>query len=361
MCGCGIDERQSYEVVMMMPVTMDELARQSGYSKATVSRALNDDPRVRESTRKLIQALAAKHNYRPHAVASNLARRQTKIIGMLIPRAPRTVADPFFLEFLHGVNETLFMSGYSLLVPQVHPDREQAAIEQLIHQHRVDGLILTEPRLEDARVTLLQQVAVPFVFLGSTVEPDVYWVDGANEAGAHAAVQHLVQLGHRRIAVIAGEPGLISTKNRMGGYERALQDAGVVPQPHWVIHSNYTREGALEAVCRWLDSRDSQGITAIFACNDTMAIGALQALKRRGRRVPEDISLVGFDGIEAASYVDPPLTTVQQPIFRLGRVVSSQLLQLLRGTTPAEKHIVVPLELVIRDSSGQQKSNINEG
>ncbi len=351
----------SFEAVMMMPITMDKLAKQSGYSKATVSRALNDDPRVKKATRQLIKDLAAKYNYRPHAVASNLARRQTRIIGLLIPRAPRTVADPFFLEFLHGVNGTLFNSGYSLLVPQVSPDHEQQAIEQLIHEHRVDGLILTEPRIKDDRIAALQQESIPYVFLGSTVEPDVFWVDGANEAGAYAATHHLVELGHRQIAVITGEPGLISTKNRMNGYRRALKEVGVEQERHWTIQSDYTREGALEAVCRWLDSRDSQGITAIFSCNDTMAIGALQALKRRQRRVPEDIALVGFDGIEAASYVDPTLTTVQQPIFKLGRTVGSQLLQLLRGEVPAEQQMILPLELVVRDSSVPRKINANEG
>ncbi len=341
-----------------MTVTMKQLADECGFSKATVSRALNNDSRVKDDTRRYIQEMAQRYNYRPHTVASNLAKRQTRIVGMLMPQAPRGAADPFFLEFLQGINETLFHSGYSLLIPQVPLQYMQQALDQMIYEHRVDGVILTEPTQKDERMPRLQQEGIPFVLLGRTSQPDVYWVDGENRQGARKAVEHLLDMGHRRIGVIEGEANQVATANRVRGYEEALQDAGVNPHGDWRLNADYTRQGAYDAVSRWLDQRGHRRVTALFACNDLMAIGALQAMKDFGLRVPDDMGLVGFDGIEASSCVDPSLTTVQQPILQLGRTASSQLLQLLQGQCPAHRQIALPVSLVVRESSGAPRQSL---
>ncbi|MGI6160300.1 MAG: LacI family DNA-binding transcriptional regulator, partial [Limnochordia bacterium] len=222
-------------------ITMAELARKCGYSKATVSRALADDPRVKPETKALIWDMAERYNYRPHQVASNLAKRRTKTIGLLFPSAPRTIADPFFLEYLHGVSETLFEQGFSLLIPQVKQQRVTETIEQLIAHRRVDGVILTEPRLEDERIHLLQESNVPFVFLGSTVNEDVSWVDGDNRGGICQGVCALGALGHRRIAVITGEEGLVSAKKRFLGYQDGLAALGLELNRDLVWPGDFTR------------------------------------------------------------------------------------------------------------------------
>ena len=329
-----------------MKITMAELARKCGYSKATVSRALADDPRVKPETKAFILELAAHYNYQPHMVASNLAKRRTKTIGLMFPKAPRTIADPFFLEYLHGVSETLFEQGFSLLIPQVHRQRIRETIAQLVAQSRVDGIIFTEPLLEDPRIELLRESGVPFAFLGSTVHQGVSWVDGDNRAGAFEAVRTLGFLGHEHIAVITGEPGLVSTEKRLTGYHDGLAFLGIEPREDLIWQGDFTRQGGYDAVRSHLPQIRSGVVTAIFACNDLMAIGGIQALTEAGLEIPAQISLIGFDGIEVGQYLTPPLTTVQQPIFRLGQEVSRVLLgQIQNSGDPVQ--ITLPVKIML--------------
>ena len=338
-----------------MKITMAELARKCGFSKATVSRALADDPRVKPETKAYIQEMAQKYNYEPHVVASNLARRRTKTIGLLFPKAPRTIADPFFLEYLHGVSETLFEHGYSLLIPQVKQDRVADTIRQITNHGRVDGVILTEPKIEDERIELLKKSKVPFVFLGSTVCEEVSWVDGDNVSGAYQAVQTLAGLGHKKIAIITGEDGLVSTSNRFSGYKKAMNEFNLPIQSEWIWEGDFTREGGLRAVKKHLQEHDHVQVTAIFASNDLMAIGAIQALKEAGYRIPHDISVIGFDGIEVGKYLSPPLTTVQQPIYRLGQKVSQVLVEQIENGGEAIQ-IELPVQVVnVTNTIGQPR------
>lgn len=326
-------------------ITMAELAKKCGFSKATVSRALAGDPRVKPETRAVILEMADRFNYRPHAVASNLARRRTQTIGLLFPSAPRTIADPFFLEYLNGVSETLFEHGFSLLIPQVRQQRVRETIEELVAHRRVDGIILTEPRLEDERIALLKQSKVPFVFLGSTIDADVSWVDGDNRGGICQGVQALGALGHMRIAVILGEQGLVSTEKRFLGYQDGLASLGLELDWSLVWQGDFTRQGGYQAVVDHLKQIQAGEVTAIMACNDLMAIGAIQALKEAGLRVPEEVSVMGFDGIEVGKYLSPPLTTVQQPVYLLGKEVARVLLGLIseeHGTV----HRTLPVSIV---------------
>ncbi|NLM39484.1 MAG: LacI family transcriptional regulator [Firmicutes bacterium] len=329
----------------MKKISMAEIARKCGVSKATVSRALADDPRVKPETKAYIKEVARRYNYRPHAVASNLARGRSKTIGMMLPAAPRTIADPFFLEYLNGVSTVLFEHGYSMLLPQVSPNDVQETITSLSAQGRVDGVVLTEPRLDDPRIEFLKNSRIPFVFLGSTNAPDVSWVDGDNIGGAYSAVQELYRLGHRRIAIITGEEGLVSTANRCRGYEHAMADLGLAVDPDLVWHGDFTREGAYRVVRERLMADGGMNATAIFASNDLMAIGAIQALHEAGLRVPEDVSVIGFDGVEVGKYLTPPLTTVQQPIHELGRQVAYTLLGLLEEGKRC-RQITLPVRLV---------------
>lgn len=343
--GCYVTLQDVLERGETVTITMAELAKKCGFSKATVSRALADDPRVKPETKAYIQEMAKKYNYEPHVVASNLARRRTKTIGLMFPKAPRTIADPFFLEYLHGVSETLFEHGYSLLIPQVKQARVTDTIRQITTHNRVDGIILTEPKLEDERITLLQERGVPFVFLGSTVCENVSWVDGDNVSGAYEAVRELVKLGHEEIAIITGEEGLVSTRNRFAGYEKAMEDFNLPINPDWIWEGDFTREGGFRAVRQQLEEHGSIQVTAIFASNDLMAIGAIQALREVGYEIPQDISVIGFDGIEVGQYLSPPLTTVQQPIYHLGQQVSQVLVeQIENGGEPVQ--IKLPVQVV---------------
>ncbi|MEC9488421.1 MAG: LacI family DNA-binding transcriptional regulator [Halanaerobium sp.] len=328
-----------------MRITMDDLARMSGYSKATISRALNDDPRVKEETKREIKRLARKFRYHPHTVASNLARQQSRIVGLVFPQSPRSISDPFFLEFIKGVTETLAMAGFSILVPPMEREGFGSVLERLIYQHRVDGVILTEPKVADDRIDFLQENEVPFVFLGSTLEEGVLWVDGDNVRGAYLATRHLLGLGHRRIAILLGEEQLVSAGKRYQGYRQALLEAGIEPQEELAIKGDFTFEAGYQLVKDMLAEGIFPDCTAVFASNDLMAIGAMRAFREAGKRVPEDYSLVGFDGIELTRYVDPRLTTIQQPIHLLGREVSKKLLTYLEDNHVEEEQTLIPLEL----------------
>jgi LacI family transcriptional regulator len=328
-----------------MKITMAELAKKCGYSKATVSRALADDPRVKPETKALILEVAKQYNYQPHTVASNLAKRRTKTIGLMFPKAPRTIADPFFLEYLHGVSETLFEYGFSLLVPQVRRQRVTETIAQLVAHSRVDGIILTEPLIEDSRIELLRESGVPFAFLGSTVHPEVSWVDGDNRGGAYEAIRTLGALGHKRIAVITGEPGLVSTEKRLAGYQDGLAALGLEPQADLFWRGDFTRQGGYDAVRDHLEHIKTGVVTAIFACNDLMAIGGIQALTEAGLQIPSQVSIMGFDGIEVGQYLSPPLTTVQQPVFRLGQEVARVLLEQIENNEEPIQ-ITLPVKLI---------------
>ncbi len=333
-----------------MKITMAELAKKCGYSKATVSRALADDPRVKPETKAYIRETAEKYNYQPHMVASNLARRRTKTIGLMFPKAPRTIADPFFLEYLQGVSETLFESGYSLLIPQVQQQRVNDTLSQLIAHARVDGIILTEPRVEDERIDLLKESGVPFVFLGSTVCNEVSWVDGDNRGGAKAAVLTLGDLGHSRIAIITGEAGLVSTNKRLLGYEQALEELQIERDDRLIWPGDFTHLGGYAAVQEHLDLIAQGEVTAIFASNDLMAIGAMQALREAGYEIPEQVSVMGFDGIEVGKYLSPPLTTVQQPVYRLGKEVARVLLELIEQDG-GPMHLTLPVGVVNQNNT----------
>lgn len=339
---------------------MAELAKKCGYSKATISRALADDPRVKAETKAYIKEMADKYNYQPHTVASNLARRRSRTIGLMFPKAPRTMADPFFLEYLQGVSETFFQEGYSLLIPQVRERRVNETLTQLVNHGRVDGIILTEPRIKDERIDLLQELQVPFVFLGSTTCENVSWVDGDNLKGALEGVVTLGNLGHKKIAIITGEEGLVSTRKRLLGYEQALEELNLPLDPQLIWVGDFTHKGGYLAVQEHLELLQQKQVTAIFASNDLMAIGALQALREAGYEVPEQISVLGFDGIELGRYLSPPLTTIQQPVYNLGKEVARVLLQAIEHNE-GPFQITLPVGIVNEGNTIGPEANFNEG
>lgn len=340
-----------------VPVTMQDLAQWLKISKSTVSRALAGDPRVSKETRARVQQLARELNYHPHSAASGLAKRRTNVIGLVIPFAPRSLSDPFFLEFVGGIGDYAITKGFSILLSSPRASQDEpagnTAFTKIVSSHRVDGLILTEPRVTDERVDFLKERDIPFVFLGNPGRnSDVCWVDCDNEAGVELAVDHLVSLGHRDIACIAGPPDQTATFRRLEGYRAALQRHGIPYDESHVAQGDFTEPGGYRAMMDILDR--SPGVTAVFASNDMMAIGAISAARQRGFRVPQDLSVVGFDGIALGAYVTPALTTVTQPIYRLGQAAAELLIKLIERQTPAERHVLFPLTLTVRESSARK-------
>lgn len=331
--------------------TMQDIAELAGVSKSTVSRALADDPRVSEKTKAEIRAIAAKLRYQPNTMASGLARKRSHILGLVIPESPRSISDPFYLEFIGGVGDYAITRGYSLLFSTFRPSGlDEAGHILLAENNRVDGLILTEPLVKDDRISYLKERSIPFIFLGKSGDsPDLLWVNGDNVEGAKTGTEHLIQRGHTQIACIAGSQRLMHGVERLTGYKKALQDAGIALDHDLIKEADFTEESGYRAMAELLSL--SPRPTAAFACNDLMAIGAIGAIQAAGLQVPDDIAVVGFDGIRLGQYTSPSLTTISQPIYQMGFAAAEMLIKTILGESIDEPHLSIPLDLVIRASS----------
>ncbi len=341
-----------------MSTTLQDIADMLRLSKSTVSRALSGDPRVAEDTRARVAALARHMGYTPNPTARALATRRTNTIGLVVPWAPRSLSDPFYLEFLGAAGDEAMRSGYSLFLSAPDGDGAGAvrAHAELADPRRIDGMILTEPRASDERITLLHSVGLPFVVLGVAPDPDVSWISGDNTAGARDAVDYLIGLGHTRIACITGPPDQTASDARFEGYRLAMSGAGLPLDRNIIEAADFTQSGGYSAMNVVIGSRGAP--SAVFACNDVMALGAMRALREAGLAVPADVSVVGFDGISMAEYVDPPLATVKQPIQELGRMAVQILIgRMSGGGGPA--HCTLPVEFQPRDSVGPPRIGAN--
>ncbi len=324
--------------------TLGQVAAAAGVSPSTVSRILNGTATVSDDKRKAVDEAIRTLGFRPNPVARGLAGGRTLSVGVLT----QTVSSPFYGEALHGIELELEREGYIPLIASGHwqEDEERKALDALMAR-RVDGLIVLAGRLSnDALQAYADQV--PVVVVGRQLTgPRLFSMEFDNVEGARLATQHLVERGHERIAFIAGDPGHTDALERQAGYRAALADAGVRFDPALVREGDFTETGGLQAVTRLLDSR--LPFSAIFAANDQMATGAALALYRRGLRIPDDVSLVGFDDLLGAQFSLPPLTTVKQSIEEIGRQAALAMLALLRGVEP--KAEMPPPELVVREST----------
>lgn len=335
--------------VVKLPQTMQDIARKAGVSKSTVSRALNNDPRINAKTRERILKIAREMDYRPHKMARALAKKRTNIIGVMIPKTPRSVSDPFFLEFLGGIGEETSKKGFSLILP-IFERGDGRDFKEFFSQNKVDGLILTEPEIRDKRISYLQSENIPFVFSGNPrVEENVSWVDADNERAAFKAVSHLIEKGHRKIATIAGNDNLVAGVLRLEGYKKALKSAGIEINDDLIVSADFQEEGGYKAVERLLEK--GQKFTALFAANDFMAIGAMKAIKERGLLIPEDIAVMGFDGTFLSGHVEPPLSTVQLPIKDLGKNCAEIITSIINNGARENEGILLETKLLLRDST----------
>jgi LacI family transcriptional regulator len=325
-------------------VTLEDVAAAAGVSSSTVSRILNGTAVVSGDKSAAVQAAITRLGFVPNPVARGLAGGRTFSVGVLT----QSLDSPFYGVALRGIEDEFGRVGYSPLFVSGHWNAaEEARCIEVLRSRRVDGLIVLTGRLSDAALRQEAQ-SLPVVVTGrSLAAPQLHALNFDNFEGARLATHHLLMLGHRRIAFIAGDPLHPDATDRLRGYRAALEAAGVAFEPALVMPGQYHEESGRQAVERLLHG--GQPFTAIFAANDQMAFGAMLALYRRGRRVPQDVSLVGFDDLAGATYSLPPLTTVQQPVYELGRLAAASMLQLLAGETPRGQ--MPGPRLIVRDST----------
>ena len=324
-------------------VTVTDVAREAGVSVSTVSRIVNGTARVADDKRLAVEAAIARMNYRPNLHARSLKMGTSMTIGMLT----QDIESPFLARVIRGFEEALMGTGYAPIVVSGHwNQKEEIERVGLLMARRIDGLVVLYGKLSDQQLLEISR-RQPVVATGRRLEgPNIRTLQLDHEQGGYLAASHLLSLGHRRIAHISGPSFHKDAIERHAGSLRAHQEYGVELDPEIVFQGDFLEHGGVLAMNRLLDC--GKNFTAVFAANDQSAMGAHLVMHRRGIRVPEDVSLMGFDDIPATAYLTPPLTTVRQPFFEIGHYLAQSLLALL-GHDIGE--LAVPtMELVIRES-----------
>lgn len=325
--------------------TLSDVAEEAGVSSTAVSRYLNNRIELPQATRDRIDAAIAKLHYRPNLLAKRLSTGKTEAISLVTPE----IANPFFAELAASIEAEAQRHGYAVYMSSTQGDRarEIDAIQRLQDQH-VDGLIMMTNQPDDGTLARLLEPHNNVVLLDEDI-PGVTMprVFVENEQGAYLGTRHLIDCGHRDIAIVSGPPELMSVHERLAGYQRAMAEAGLTVRPEWVLLGDYSRDYGRAATVQLLGGAVMP--TAVLACSDYIAIGVLQAMRQADKVVPRDLSLVGFDDMPFAELVDPALTTIRQPIAEMGRIAFERLLALI-NKTEAEPLTRLPVSLIIRKS-----------
>ena len=329
-----------------------DLAAKLGLSITTVSRALAGYSDVAEATRQRVLQAAEEMGYVPDAVARRLQKGRTDTIGFVIPTFGPRFSDPFFSELLAGIGNEAAEQDFDLLVSTRPPDtaEEHQAYRRMAEGGVVDGLLVVRTRVNDERITYLSQIGFPFVAFGrSDLEMDFPYVDVDGASGLEQLTQHLIDLGHRRVAYISAPKGLMFCKYRQAGLEASLRQNGLSLTSELMAEGDLTEAGGFQAMNQLLDL--SPRPSAVVACNDLMALGAISAAQKRGLVVGRDLAVTGFDDIPLAAHAHPPLTTVRQPVYAIGRRVCKMLIQLIHNEDLPDRHVLLQPNLIIRESS----------
>jgi DNA-binding LacI/PurR family transcriptional regulator len=329
--------------------TLDTVAAEAGVSRATVSRVINGSPRVSAGARELVDRAVERLGYVPNRAARSLVMRRTDSIALVLREPSELVlADPYLAAIIVATSQALIGTGVQLVLVNAQNDREHARLADYVRSGHVDGVLLASMHADDPLPEILITAGVPTVVGGRPDRPvpGLTYVDSDNVGGGQLATERLVAAGRRRVATIAGPLDMTAAADRLTGYHRALAQAGQAPGP--AAYGRFTRESGEQAMHELLE-RDP-GLDAVFAANDVMAGGALRALRIAGRRVPDDVSVVGYDDIELARHTEPALTTIRQPIADQARTMTELLLTQIGGQ-PVGSPVILPTELVERDSA----------
>jgi LacI family transcriptional regulator len=331
-------------------MNLEQIAKLSGVSRSTVSRVINNDPNVSVVTREKVMQVVKRVNYTPNAAARGLAAGRTHVLGLVIPMGVAALfTDPYFPILIQGVSSACNAREYSVMLWLAEPEYERRMIRQIMYSGLADGVIVSSMLLNDSLVQALSDGDLPFMLVGRhPTDTHASYVDADNIGGAREAVTHLLRLGRVRVATITGPHNVIAGADRLAGYQAALRDRGLMPDPSLIVEGDFSEVGGYRAMQQLLTRRPD----AVFAASDMMAIGALRALREAGLRVPEDVALVGFDDVPQSARTEPPLTTVRQPIYRLGATTVDSLLDLIQYPDSSPRRIVLPTELVVRASCG---------
>ncbi|MEV6237412.1 LacI family DNA-binding transcriptional regulator [Lentzea sp. NPDC051838] len=329
---------------------IEEVARVAGVSKSTVSRVINDEQYVSAKAREAVHAAIAELGYAPNQAARALAGNRANAIALVVSEpSGRVLSDPFFASVLRGIHSELAGRHMQLLLMMSQPSDTGDLVAYLSSGH-VDGALLVSLHGEDPLVPMLHEMGLPVVSGGRPLgagATSVPFVDADNFTGGLEAARHLVSLGRKRIATVAGPKDMAVGADRLSGFKRGLSEAKITS--NLVVHADFTPESGAEGMERLL--RKDPGLDAVFVAADIMALGALQVLHAHGKKVPDDVAVIGFDDSVFASSASPPLTTIRQDVEELGRTMTWRLLAELNGEDGLPPSLLLPTTLIKRASA----------
>lgn len=328
---------------------MRDVAEQAGVSVTTVSHVINNTRPVNPETRTRVEQAMQDLGYRPNVLARSLRRGKTHTIGVVLPDN----ANPYFAEVVRGIEDTSFAQGYSVMLCNSDNDLDKEHLyTSVLVEKQVDGIIFVAAGLSEENINNLKKRGVPAVLVDRQV-PDVQLdsVFADNQTGGYLATDHLIGLGHTAIACITGPAGVRSSHERVSGYHQALVSAGIESLEDWVVEGDFQYQSGYLAAGRLFETDPVP--SAIFACNDLMAIGAYRYAHENQLHIPHDLSIIGFDDVRLAEYTNPPLTTIRQSKAEMGAKAAELLLERIANGNQAVRQEIVPVALVVRDSTSQ--------
>jgi len=333
--------------------TIKDVAKDAGVSIATVSYVLNNSGAVGDETRQRVLQAVQKLGYRPSVIAKGLQARESRMIGYSWRPVPPNQFNPVLEKFIHSMAEAAARHDYHVLTfPCPEPYDEVDVYREMIERGRVDGFILPNTNLNDRRIRYLLDEGFPFVAFGrSNPEWNFPWVDVDGTDGLQLAVNHIAELGHRRIACLAWPETSLTGQYRLDGYQAAMASAALPVDPAWVIRIQNDYQHAYRATQTWLNLPPDRRPTAVVALTDLMAIGVINAATDAGVTVGQDLAVVGFDDAPIAGYLRPSLTSLRQPIAEVGERVVTMLIDLVRGETLSPAQVLLRPRLIVRDST----------
>jgi len=333
-------------------VTSQDVANLAGVSRTTVSLVLNDVKgfNISPETRHRVRQAAENLGYIPNATAQALATRRAKAIGLVMTRSPHHIAsDTFLPQIIGGLLEVIRQNKLRLLIESVDVEHQDRAYLELIRAKHIDGMILLTPRLDDSGLKRLEEVDVPTVLMGKLENSNLFSVDVDNRLAAKMAVKYLLDLGHTEIACISNAPASYSASpERVLGYRDALMAEGIFPDDALIRYADFDPQSGFKSMKSLLQA--GKKFTAVFVASDNVAMGAKSALREAGLRIPQDVSIVGFDDIPWAQFSDPPMTTIHLPAQELARTACDTLMDLMRGVEIDTREKVLDTGLVVRQS-----------
>ena len=333
---------------------MKDIAKLANVSRTTVSFVLNNrtDIKISEATRKKVLDIAKKLDYYPHAIATSLVKKKTRTIGLVLCQELGSVfSDALIAQVLLGVSTVAGMKGYKILLQYIENSEKKDTYYHLAREKRIDGVILSGPRSDDTELLKLKDEDFPIVLIGQVEEDNFSYSDIDNIKAAKKIVCHLISHDHKKIAMITNAPlNYTASKLRLLGYKKALQENSITYNEKLIGIGNFTPQSGFEVMQKLLSLKKLP--TAVFVASDVVAFGVMNAIRKKGMRIPQDIALVGFDNVNLSEYVDPPLTTIDLPGFDIGKNAANLLINIIERNEDKYEKIILETHMVIRKSCG---------